>query len=86
MVPDYALIGQIVLCTYSFANAQVFKFFKDLAFSGAWCYLDEFNRINIEVLSVIAPQSLVFLGKKADVKSYNDTNMELEGTLITMTP
>eukprot|EP00971_Amphidinium_carterae_P247184 4909032-Amphidinium_carterae.1 len=73
MVPDYALIGQIMLYAFGVPVVYVLQFFKGLDFSGAWCCFDEFNCINIEVFPVIAQQLLVLIGKNADMKSYNDT-------------
>ena len=89
-----ALARQVVVfnCSDGINYKTMSRMFAGLAQAGAWACFDEFNRIELEVLSVIAQQMLEIvtaLGQKIERLDFDGRKITLSknfGVFITMNP
>ncbi|KAG5501858.1 hypothetical protein JKF63_04128 [Porcisia hertigi] len=89
-----ALARQVVVfnCSDGIHYKMMSRMFAGLAQAGAWACFDEFNRIELEVLSVIAQQMLdivLALGQKLERMDFDGHPIRLSpnfGVFITMNP
>lgn len=91
---NLAFFVVILNCSDQLDHLSMGNFFSGLAMSGAWGCFDEFNRILLDVLSVVAGQVQQILEaiKKGGEKNYcvlNEKDIEVyntTGLFITMNP
>eukprot|EP01062_Namystynia_karyoxenos_P000025 TRINITY_DN10007_c0_g3_i1.p1 TRINITY_DN10007_c0_g3~~TRINITY_DN10007_c0_g3_i1.p1 ORF type:complete len:4448 (+),score=1759.39 TRINITY_DN10007_c0_g3_i1:82-13425(+) len=79
-------------CSDGVTYRMMEKFFSGLCQSGSWCCLDEFNRVNVEVLSVIAQQlaevreALLARQKRFNFQGSQISLKDTYGVFVTMNP